>query len=415
MKVRWKHALVIAGGTVLCITALTIHSRVRARVPAADAPTESVRAAVAIVKRHTVSNNLSVAGEFIPYQEVEIHAKVAGYIRKINVDIGDRVKTGQVLAVLEIPELDAQVLGADAGVRHSSEEITRAQNEVARAQADHEALHAAALRLKQASQARPGLIAEQELDDAQSRDRASEAQVDVAKSALAAARQQLDMSRASRSQVGALSDYSRITAPFSGVVTWRYADTGALVQAGTSNANSEPVVKLAEVDVMRLRIPVPESVEAAIHRGEAADVRVQATGEHFEGKVTRFTDSLDRATRTMEVEIDVPNRGDRLAPGMYADVSLQLQARPNVLTVPVQAINRNGDKATVLVVNPDHRVEVREIQTGVEDPNRVEIVAGLRDGEQVIVGNLGDFRAGEMVQPQVTKILADSENAGGGQ
>ena len=413
MKVRWKHALVIAGGTVLGIAALTIHSRVRARVPAAQSPSEAVPAAVALVQRHRVSNSLSVAGEFIPYQEVEIHAKVAGYIRTINVDIGDRVKAGQVLAVLEIPELDAQVLGADAGVRHSSEEITRAQNEVARAQANHEALHAASLRLQEAAKARPGLIAEQELDDAESRDRASEAQVDVAKSALAAAKEQLGVSRANRSQVGALSDYSRITAPFSGVVTWRYADTGALVQAGTSNANSEPVVKLAEVDTMRLRIPVPESVAASIRRGQTADVRVQATGEHFEGKVTRFTDSLDRATRTMEVEIDVPNRADKLAPGMYADVNLELQDRPNVLTVPVQALTRNGDKATVLVVSPEHRVEVREVQTGVETPNRVEVVSGLREGEQVIVGNLGDFRAGELVEPQVTKFAAAAENGGG--
>ena len=210
-----------------------------------------------------------------------------------------------------------------------------------------------------------------------------------------------------------MSDYTRIIAPFSGVVTWRYADTGALVQAGTSNANSEPVVKLAEIDLMRLRVPVPESVAAGVRRGQSADVRVQATGEHFTGTVTRFTDSLDRSTRTMEVEIDVPNRGFRLAPGMYADVNLELQDRPNVLTVPVQAVNHNGDKATVLVVDGRHHVEVREVRTGMEGPNRIEVVAGLKEGEQVIVGNLGDFRDGELVEPRVTKFLAGSENGGG--
>src|SRR6202051_3405594 len=128
----------------------------------ADAP---VRAAVVQARRTPISNTLSIAGEFLPYQEVELHAKVSGYIRKINVDIGDRVHKGQVLANLEVPELVAQEQAASAGVRHSQEEISRAQNDVARAEADHAALHAAATRLKQASEARPGLIAEQELDD----------------------------------------------------------------------------------------------------------------------------------------------------------------------------------------------------------------------------------------------------------
>jgi multidrug efflux pump subunit AcrA (membrane-fusion protein) len=187
---------------------------------------------------------LNVAGEFLPFQEVELHAKVAGYIRHIGVDIGDRVKTGQVLATLDIPELTAQVQGADAGVRQTQEQITRAKSEVQRALANYDALHSAAQRLQQASDARPGLIAQQELDDALAKDRGAAAQVDAAKSALSATEQQLGVSQADRQHYSALADYSRIVAPFSGVVTWRYADTGSLIQAGTSNAGSMPVVKL---------------------------------------------------------------------------------------------------------------------------------------------------------------------------
>src|SRR5579863_8568153 len=178
---------------------------------------ELPRAAVVQVRRAPLSNTLSIAGEFLPYQEVELHAKVAGYIKNINVDIGDRVHRGQVLAVLEIPELTAQLQSASAGVRHSREEITRAQNEVSRAEADHAALHAAATRLKQASDARPGLVAEQELDDATAKDRSAEAQVDAAKSALSAARQQLEVSQADQQRYAALSEYSKIVAPFDGV------------------------------------------------------------------------------------------------------------------------------------------------------------------------------------------------------
>ncbi|HXZ80011.1 MAG TPA: efflux RND transporter periplasmic adaptor subunit [Terriglobales bacterium] len=374
------------------------------------------RAAVAIVKRGPVSNTLSVAGEFIPYQDVEVHAKVAGYIKRINVDIGDRVKEGQVLAVLEVPELEAQLEGADAAVRHSQQEILRAQNDVARVEADHAALHAAARRLEQAAKTRPGLVAEQELEDAQAKDRAAEAQLEASKAALSAARQQLDVSKANRTHISALSDYSRLTAPFSGVVTWRFADTGALVQAGTSSENSQPVVKLAEVDVLRLRIPVPESLAGLVREGASADVTVQATGEHFTGKVTRFTDALDRSTRTMQVEIDVPNRDYRLSPGMYANVVLQVQNHPDALKIPVQSLNREDGKSVVLLVDSQNRIVRREIKTGIEDPSSVEVLSGLTEGDRVIVGNLGSFQPGQVVVPKVSGFVgAQTADAAGGE
>lgn len=379
----------------------------------ADAPTP---AAVVQVRRAPLSNTLSVAGEFLPYQEVELHAKVAGYIRKIGVDIGDRVHKGQVLAVLEIPELVAQLQGAAAGVRQSQEQITRAQNEVSRTDADHAALHAAATRLRQASEARPGLIAEQELDDATAKDRSSGAQVESAKSALAAARQQLEVAQAEQQHFAALSEYSQITAPFDGVVTWRYADTGALIQAGTSNASSMPVVKLSQVNVLRLRIPVPESLAASVHIGEPADIRVQATDEHFSGKVIRSTDSLDRSTRTMQVEVDVPNADYKLTPGMYADVTLRVQNDPDALTLPLQAIIRGEDKrgenkTRVLLVDSQNHVEEREIRTGIEGPDRIQVLSGLNEGDRVIAGNLGAYRPGQHVDPKMSAMADKNYNA----
>jgi RND family efflux transporter MFP subunit len=419
MNLSLKHALLVFGGVVVFVGAGTVVlHRVHADVPASQRPasTPVVRAAIAIVKRKDVSNSLSAAGEFLPYQEVELHAKVAGYIRRINVDIGDRVKEGEVLATLEVPELNAQVMGADAGVRHSKEEITRARNEVRRAEADHAALHAAAIRLKQAAAARPGLIAQQELDDAMAKDRAAEAQVDASKAALAAAQQQLEISKATHSQVTAMQDYSRIIAPFDGVVTWRYADTGALIQAGTSNDNSMPVVKLAQINVLRLRVPVPEADEPSIRIGAPVDVHIQATGEHFQGKITRFTDSFDRSTRTEQVEIDVPNTNYKLVPGMYADVSLQVQDHPNALTVPVQAVALGSDGGrSVLVLDSQNRVQPRLIRTGIEDPNNIEVLSGLKEGDRVIVGNLNAFRAGELIEPQVSKIAEASLVDGGAQ
>jgi len=406
--------LALLGAGLCLLIAILIVGRVRAGTPSRTHNGGDVApAAIAIAKRAPIGNSFSVAGEFLPYQEIEVHAKVAGYIRKISVDIGDRVKTGQVLAVLEVPELVAELQGAGAGVRHSQQEIERAQNEVARNQAQFEALHANAARLAQASKARPGLVAQQELDDAESKDRAAQAQVESSKSALSAARQQLEMSQATNSQVSAMSDYTRITAPFDGVITWRYADTGALVQAGTSNNNSAPVVKLAQVNILRLRIPVPESLAAAVRVGEPADVTViSSSGEHFTGHVTRFTDALDRTTRTMQVEIDVPNETYKLQPGMYANVALEVQNHADALTVPIQAVQRHDGKASVLVVDQQNQVQLREIQTGLEDPNRVEVLSGLNEGERVIVGNFGSFQPGQVVEPKLTKFNSDASQRG---
>jgi RND family efflux transporter MFP subunit len=341
---------------------------------------------------------------------VELHAKVAGYIQKINVDIGDRVHKGDILAILEIPELEAQLQAARAGVRHSQEEITRAQNEVSRMEADHASVHAAATRLKQASAARPGLIAEQELDDATAKDRSTEAQVDSAKSTLAAARQQLEVSQADQQHYAALSEYSRITAPFDGVVTWRYADTGSLIQAGTSGSSALPVVKLSQVKVLRLRIPVPESLAGNVRDGSPVDIRVKATNEHLSGKVIRSTDALDRSTRTMQVEVDVPNPNYKLTPGMYADVSLRVQNDPDALTLPLQAINRSADKTIVLLVNSQNHVEERAIQTGIEGPDRLQVLSGLNEGDRVIVGNLGAYRPREHVDPKPSTMADEGYN-----
>jgi RND family efflux transporter MFP subunit len=371
----------------------------------------TIRAAVATVKREPVSKQLTVAGEFIPFQEVELHAKVAGYIQRINVDIGDRVHKGQVLATLEVPELTAQVTGAEAGVRHSQEEIALAKSEVARAEADHATLHMAAQRLEQAAAARPGMIAQQELDDAEAKDRASEAQVAVAKSRVAAQEQQMDVARAERMHYVSLADYSRITAPFDGVVTWRYADTGALIQAGTSNVGSMPIVKVAQVRILRLRIPVPESLAAYVRDGDTADVRVQATGDHFTGRVVRTTGALDRTTRSLQVEVDVPNPESKLPPGMYADVTLQIAGNPDALTVPVQAVDRESEGASVLVVNASGVVEKRRVRIGLETPNLVQILDGVQEGEHVIVGDLGSFAAGQHVaaQPGAMVVAASEE------
>jgi len=397
-------SIVIRGALFAAIPCLVFAS-CNEKQPAESTP---VTASVVPASRTPLANTLIVAGEFLPYQEVELHAKVAGYIRHINVDIGDKVKQGQVLATLDVPELLAQVQGAQAGVRQTQAQIVRSTSDVARANANYAALHAAAKRLQQASDARPGLIAQQELDDAQARDQAGAAQVDSAKSALSAMQQELGISQAQQQQVSTMADYSRITAPFGGVITWRYADTGALIQAGTSNAGSAPVVKIADMSMLRLRLPVPESLAGLVHTGDTAAIYVEALNITFVGKIARSTDALDPATRTMQVEVDVPNAKGQLTPGMYAEVSVNIKRSGDALVVPVNAVDHSGATPVISVVNAQNKVERRNVSLGIATANQAEILSGLREGELVIVANQSSYLPGELVTPKLSTVAGIS-------
>jgi RND family efflux transporter MFP subunit len=372
----------------------------------------SASAAVARAERRSVGSTLTIAGEFKPFQDVDVHAKVAGYIRTISVDVGDHVKQGQTLAILEVPELAAQLSGAEAASRAAEEQIRRAQGDLQRAQSSQSAAHSAYVRLKQAADSRAGLVAQQEVDDSQAKDQEGAAQVASAEAELSAAKQQLEVAQANRKQYAALADYTRIVAPFTGVITNRYADTGALVAAGTSTSTQAiPVVRLAQISVLRLVLPIPESLATQIHIGEVVKVHVQALDKDFQGEVSRFSDSLDMQTRTMETEIDVENRDGRLMPGMYTETHVALRESKNALTVPLEAVTRNGDDATVLAVNPQNTVEERHVRLGLEDEFRVEVISGLGDGDRVIIGNRSAFRNGQKIQPH--EVSATSESSTG--
>ena len=376
-------------------------------------PTTVPAVAVALTVRGPIRSSITLSGAFRPYQEVDVHAKVAGYIRHIDVDVGDKVKVGQSLALLEVPELSAQVAAGQADMRRSEDAIRRAEHDVKRAESAHSASHAAYTRLKQASEARPGLIAEQELDDSLARDQEAEAQVGSARAALAEAQSQLSVTRANLDRYASLEAYSRITAPFSGVVTKRYADTGALIQAGTaSETQSMPVVRLAEWSHLRLVVPVPESAVPDLHLGQAIDVVVPALGRTFKGKVARFADALNEETRTMHTEIDVDNPDGTLVEGMYAETTLVLHQKDSVLTVPIQAVKRHGTNGIVFVVDKSGAVGERSVTLGVDSGARIEVLSGLSDGEQVIVGNLNAVQAGQQVRP---KVVAQHDLAAEGQ
>jgi RND family efflux transporter MFP subunit len=402
MVLKRKPVLVTAAGALLLIAGFARLFTQKAKASPGDGP-ELRTVAVALAQRRPIANSLTLSGEFRPYQEVDVHAKVAGFIRQIYVDVGDKVKGGQVIADLEVPELNAQVKGAEADIRRSQDAIRRAQSDVERANSSHTAYHAAYTRLKQASEARPGLIAEQELDDSLAKDKESEAQLGSMRAAFSESNSQLAIAEAERNRLAALEAYSHITAPFAGVVTKRYADVGSLIQAGTaSNTQAMPVVQLAEWTRLRLVVPVPESAVPQLRLGSAVDVRVPSLNRTFQGRVARFADSLNQETRTMHTEIDMENPDGKVLDGMYAETNVVLNKKDNALTIPVQAVERNGATASVLTVDAQGRIREHDVTLGVEGSDRVEILNGLHENDRVVVGSRSEFREGEQVNPKLT-------------
>lgn len=364
---------------------------------------------VAVAKAATedLSHGIVLTAEFKPFQEVEVMAKVAGYLKEIKVDVGDRVTQGQPLATLEVPELHDDLSKADASVVRAQAEVVRARDELRRAESAHQIAHLSYERIASVNTRKPGLIAQQEIDEAQSRDLVTEAQVAAAKSAVAAVEEQVKLQTADTRKVKTLIEYTRVTAPFSGVITRRYADPGSMIQAGTaSQTQAMPVVRLSQTSMLRLILPVPESAVPTVHIGQTVEVRVPTLNRSFAGRVARFTGKISSSTRTMETEVDVPNPNLLLMPGMYAEVDLTLARRIRVLTIPSAAIDPNHQ---VMVVTPNNRLEVRTLTVGMESADKVEIKSGLNDGDLVVIAGRSGLQPGEEVKPKVTVMAAAKE------
>jgi len=336
--------------------------------------------AVAVVKvdREDLFKEITIPAEFRAYNEVDVHAKVSGYVKRISVDIGDKVKAGELLAVLEIPEL--------------GDELDQAIAARERAAADYKDLHLAYTRLVEVNKEHPNLIAQQDLDTAEDKDA-------MAQGALAGA-------KADVQKYQTLVNYTRITAPFGGVVTKRYADPGALIQAGTaSQTQAMPLVRVSDNTLLRLDFPVSVDYVKDMRLGAPVSVIVDSLGKReFDGKIARFADRIDDSTRTMIVEMEVPNPTLELVAGMYANVTLRVDQRPHALTIPVEAIPPGGK--SVFLVNPSHRVEERPVTLGMETSAKYEVLSGVKEGDLVMIGNPGQLVAGEKVDPRLTEPLA---------
>ena len=405
-KSRWrKHAGELS---TLFLTAGCLAGCGSTSKAVADSSAKAPTAAVVKVQRRDLASELSIASEFQPYQGINVYAKVSGYIQKLYVDWGTHVKQGQILAVLEIPELQQQLQQDEASVRKSEQDLARAKEELNRAESAYTVAHLTYSRLAAVQKSRPELVAQQEIDIAQGKDLEASAGVSAAKDSLAASEQMLIASRAAFEKNRAMYAYSRITAPFDGVVTEIDAYTGALLPAGTSsNKGDQALCHLSQNNLLRLVIPVPERVVADVHIGETVGVHVTTIKRTFDGEISLFSDQIDPETRTMHTEVTVPNPKYEIVPGMYATVQIPLHTVQNVLTVPVQAVQASGEShGAVLVVGGDNRVEKRDVTLGLESATDVEILSGLRENDRVVFGEQSQFKPGDLVAP---KIVTPSE------
>jgi RND family efflux transporter MFP subunit len=358
---------------------------------------------VAKVIRRTLTSDITLTGEFVPYQEVDVMAKVAGYVRSIKVDIGDRVHEGQVLAQLEVPELGNDLARAAAAVEAAEAEMVKARDDLNRARSAHEMAHLSFTRIQDVSQREPGLIPQQEVDEVHSKDLVAEAEMSAAQSNLEAAKRKAAMAKAEQARWGTLQNYTTICAPFTGVITKRFANTGAMIQAGTaSQTQAMPVVRLAQNNLLRLILPVPESAVPRVRIGESVNVSVASLGKTFPGRVTRFANEVKMSTRTMDTEVDVPNAGLVLVPGMYAEVKLQLQQSSNALAVPLDAVEESTGSPQVYAVR-NSVIRVLPVSVGLKTAQLQEIRSGVQDGDLVVIGRHAGLRNGQNAQPKLVE------------
>jgi RND family efflux transporter MFP subunit len=374
-------------------------SSLKTNPEAASAPP----AAVVKVARKDLTSTLQIASEFQPFQEVDVYAKVSGYIQKLYVDWGTHVHKGQLLAVLEIPELQQQLQLDEAAVRRSEQDMGRAREDESQAESKYAVADLTYNRLATVVKTRPGLVAQEEIDVANGKDLEAKSGVSGAKAAVAGAEQALLIAKAALEKDKAMYAYSRMTAPFNGVVTEINAYGGALLPAGTSsNKGDQALCHLSENDLLRLVIPVPERAVGDIHIGENVAVQVSDTGKTFQGKIVRFSEQIDTQTRTMHTEVDVPNPKYLLVPGMYATVQIPLHSVKDVLTLPTQAVQTSGGaRGSVLVVNARNQIERRDVTLGLQTATDIEILSGLQENEMVIFGGQSQYKASQLVTPRV--------------
>lgn len=389
--------------------------------------------AVAQVTRENLRREIVFDAEFRPSQDVELHARVAGFVKNMRADIGDRVTEGQVIAETEVPEFEEEVQRAFAVKSRAEADLSKAREDIKKAAAEitrcgaalrrTEAAYAETVktyqRLVSVNAVKPGLVAQQELDVSEAREQTAAAAVEEARAAEAssragtaaaeaaanAAEQGVLIAQSDVTRLEAKRALMRITAPFSGIITKRFADVGDSIRGGLSPSSPAiPLVRLVATDKLRLAFAVSSSHVSNVKVGTPVLIYVPNLERELSGTISRVAGEIDPATRSMEAQAEVPNSDGSLLPGMYANVRLILEQKEKVLAVPQTALSRSTPR-TVALVSAKGVLEERIVKLGLETAMAAEIVSGIGENDLVVLGSRSQLQLGQAVETKIVQAL----------
>ncbi len=332
----------------------------------------------------TIHRSILLPGDILPWQQVTLFSKVSGYLEEIKYDKGDWVKEGDVIARIAVPELENELEKEQA-------ELTKCDAEVVRAQAEFKLRKTIHNRLVKVQAESKDMVSQEQVDEA-------EGNLEVARAELALSKSRTDVAISNIERTKTFLNYALIKAPFSGVITNRWVDPGALIQvATTSQEEKASLVHLMDINTIRVQVHVPEPDTPFIKMGKRARLTIdELPGKVFESDISRFSWALARGTRTMLVEIDFTNDGHFLRPGMFGKVNIELEAHEDTMTIPAEALIMEKKKKYVYIVNED-KVKKVLVKTGIDDGIIVEIMDGLNVNDKVIIAGKHLVSEGETV------------------
>jgi RND family efflux transporter MFP subunit len=332
----------------------------------------------------SVGQDLVLPGQTAAWYETTIYARVGGYVAKWMVDIGDHVKKGQVLAIIETPELDAELSAARAQLKASEAQVSARQAEAEFSKTTNE-------RWRDSPK---GVVSDQERES-------KKADYDSSKARLYAADAQVALDKSKVDQFTALAQFKQVVAPFDGTVTERKIDIGNLVTAGSASTTT-PLYRMAQTDPLRVFVDVPQSSAAELMKpGVPAEIRATgSSGGVFTGAITRSAESLNTQARTMRVEVDLPNADHALLPGTYVNVAFKLQPR-GLVAVPAAALIFRPKATQVARVDANSKIEFQDVTIARDNGSLVELGSGVKPGDRLVLNISNQIAAGESVTPTV--------------
>jgi len=354
---------------------------------------QAPRVEVIRVSRGSGQATLVLPGTMQAITEAPILARADGYLKRRLADLGDRVRAGQVLAEIDAPELDQQIQQADAAVEQAQAAVEQAQANLLQGKANRDLARITAERLQTLNER--GITPQQDRDQAQAQLAAQDATVQATEKSIAAQRSNVAAARANAARLRAVDGYRKVTAPFDGVITQRNVDVGALVSTGNTL-----LYRIAQTATLRTYVNVPQSSVSAVRVGQAAALRLaDFPGRTFAGTVARTARALDPSSRTMLVEVDVPNADGSLLAGSFADVEL-IGSRANPpIVVPASALVFRADGAQLAVVRPDNTVHLQKVSVGRDYGDRLEILSGVDEGTTIVAVAGDTAREGAKIGP----------------